>query len=673
LYYNIFFYHEDINFLYDFREYLKERVNLEKNFAKDSSNLIQKYTQKFEKKRAQSVCYTPSTPNPSNDLNNLSPLKEGSIASPDATSPATPTTPGNANDYSYMIAWKSILNQMEAISKARITFSEKVTDNIIEKLKQQVAIKDEERKKYLLYHKNILNEIDKTNNEKQNARKKYIESTDVMSNHQKKLTKQDSSVNEGDKNNDKGKKKMEKLNDVIESAQIDINNKKNLYILSLEGLNTMKRKIRNEFIPEIYNNLQDTQESLIRDFQTFSREYIRLEQNLSDDIKSSFDITNNNINSINPGNDNNIFENENKKEYVPEEDEKYQGVGDNNGEFVITDKSSIFLSNTSASLQSQLEELSAKFCEYKREYDQFMSTYGNYVNDPTKMDAEGMRSKKSELLYNMHMSEIPIIINQSKIESISNAIGNDVKYNSHNFKSVLLINSTHCDYCQEKLRGKAIQCKDCSFTCHPKCEENVPRRCTGIKMDRKVLRIGTMADSKDSSLASPLFVRTPSVANSEALNPDMVSSPVSANNFTSPLTNDSTNKIEEDENEKVEIQEVPEQPKPNSTSKQMCAIFEYQPQNNDEVALSMNEKVEVIEDEVDGWVKVKTEKGEGFVPSSYIAPIKTALYSYEPDKDDEIAINEGDSVVVLGKEDAGWLKIKKGSLEGIVPESYIDM
>jgi len=27
----------------------------------------------------------------------------------------------------------------------------------------------------------------------------------------------------------------------------------------------------------------------------------------------------------------------------------------------------------------------------------------------------------------------------------------------------------------------------------------------------------------------------------------------------------------------------------------MCAIFEYQPQNNDEVALSMNEKVEVIE------------------------------------------------------------------------------
>jgi len=51
-----------------------------------------------------------------------------------------------------MIAWKSILNQMEAISKARITFSEKVTDNIIEKLKQQVAIKDEERKKVILIY-----------------------------------------------------------------------------------------------------------------------------------------------------------------------------------------------------------------------------------------------------------------------------------------------------------------------------------------------------------------------------------------------------------------------------------------------------------------------------------------------------------------------------------------
>ena len=41
---------------------------------------------------------------------------------------------------------------MEAISKARITFSEKVTDNIIEKLKQQVAIKDEERKKVILIY-----------------------------------------------------------------------------------------------------------------------------------------------------------------------------------------------------------------------------------------------------------------------------------------------------------------------------------------------------------------------------------------------------------------------------------------------------------------------------------------------------------------------------------------
>jgi len=661
----------NVSFLNEFKDYLTERVKLEKEYAKQSSSLIQKYTQKFNKKRGQSICYTPTTPNPMTAAaENLGTVSEGSdtILSPTSGS----------NDYTYMNAWRSILNQMEAVNRSRIAFSDKVIENVIEKLKQQINIKDDERKKYLKYHKNIIDEVEKVTSDKVNARKKLLDSNESMTNHQKKLNKQDSTLND-DKPSEKGKKKLDKLNDILENAQVDINNKKNLYILSLKSLNCVKRKVYNEYIPEIYNNLQATQESMVRDFQLFSKEYITLEQKLSDDIKSSFSITINDIDAIDPVNDNNIFENDNKKPYIQLEDEKYIGAGsDVNGEFVITDKSSIFLSNTSASLQNDLSRLQLEFNDIKNDYDMFQSTYGNYINDPTKMDAEDMRDRKCELLYKLHMAEIPIIINQSKIDSIANAIGDDVKYNKHNFKSILLINSTHCDLCQKKLRGKALQCKDCSFTCHPSCEENVPERCSGIKMDRKVLRIGTMADSKDGSIASPIYNRSPSIASSDYVpnNDSMVSSPITTNQ--SPLINNNSSDDEDDVedsndalNEKIEIKES-SNTKP-TTSSRMCAIFEYQPQNSDEVSLSVNETVDIIEPEADGWVKVKTSNGEGFVPSSYIAPIKTAIYSFEPEKDDEIAINEGDSVVVLGQGDAGWLKIKKGSLEGIVPESYIDM
>jgi len=672
---------DNLVFLNEFKKYLEERVALEKNYVNDSNKLIQKYTQKFVKKRGQSISYPSNTPNPlSAAQSTIDTIGENSVIS-ETNTPTAIASLGPASEYSYVNAWRSILNQMEASVNARTTFHTKVTENVIKKLSHQIETKDKERNKNLVNYKNITNEIERSITEKNNAKKKYYDSCELMMNHKKKLNKQDSALNDSEKVNDKGLKKIEKL---IDSTKLDVDNKKNLYILSLQALNSVKRKINNEYVPEIYNNLQAIQESMINDFQVFSKEYVRLEQSLTDDIKSNFDIALNDINIIDPANDNVVFENENRKEIVPIEDEKYVGmIGDENGDFIITDKSSIYLGTASANLQNQLIEYYNKFNSVKAEYDQFQNTYGSYVNDPSKMDAEGMRETRNDLLFNMHVAEIPIIINESKIEAINKAVGEEVKTNSHTFKSAMFINSTHCDFCGEKLRGigKAVQCKVCNFVCHKECEPHVPQRCTGIKMDRKALRIGNRID-KDGSLLSPS--RSLSISNPEppstdsSKDSDSVPPPPPPEAAPSPLANAASIILEEekmiDEPLNDNMKSIDCSTTENlAISSPMCAIFEYQPQNPDEISLTINETVEVLEAEVDGWVKVKTSNGEGFVPSTYIAPIKTAIYSYEPQKEDEIAINEGDSVVVLGQEDVGWVKVKKGSLEGIVPETYIDM
>jgi len=657
----------NVSFLSEFREYLKERAQLEKNYAKDSSNLIQKYAQKFEKKRGQSICISPNAPSPfttsPSSADALGTVTEGSVSSDNT--PQTPSAPSDFNNkdyYTYVNAWRSILGQMENINKARNRFSAKLTEIIIDKMKIQIGIKDEERKRNMLYHKNFNNEVEKLNIEKNNAKKKYYESCDSMMNHKKKLNKQDSSLNDNEKSNDKGLKKIEKL---IDNTQVEMDNKKNLYILSLTALNKLKRKVNSEYIPEIYNILQTSQESIIKAFQIYCQDYIKLEQDLTEDMKNSFNNALTDINAIDPVSDNVLFEKEKKEDISPIEDEKYVGViNDDSGDYIITNKSSIYLSNLNASLKSQLAAYQEKYNAVKSEYDQFQTAYQDYLNDPSKTDCESMKDKQSELWYNLHMAEIPIIVNEAKIEAITNNVGEDVQENSHTFKTVMFLNSTVCDFCQEKIRGKALQCKSCSFVCHSKCESEVPQFCTGTKMDRKTLRV---ANDSSSGHNRSLSTTSNSTDNTDYNSPIPISLSV-VSDYPSVINENESGLVEEPNSSTSEQKDLPVLP-----TGVMCAIFEYQPQNDDEVALSINDRVEIIEPETDGWVKVKTDHGEGFVPSSYIAPIKKAIYEFHPEKDDEISLKEGDSVVVLNQEDAGWLKIKKGSLEGIVPESYIDM
>ncbi|OUM56788.1 hypothetical protein PIROE2DRAFT_18458, partial [Piromyces sp. E2] len=138
----------NITFLNEFREYLKERVQLEKKYAKESADLVQKYSQKFEKKSRQSICITSPNglglnTNSVADVSSLNTITENSDPSP-----TTPTSPQDVNKdyYTYINAWRSILNQMKSVNESRNKFSQKLSDIIIEKLKAIINIREDERK-----------------------------------------------------------------------------------------------------------------------------------------------------------------------------------------------------------------------------------------------------------------------------------------------------------------------------------------------------------------------------------------------------------------------------------------------------------------------------------------------------------------------------------------------
>ncbi|KAL2911873.1 Osteoclast-stimulating factor 1 [Polyrhizophydium stewartii] len=57
-------------------------------------------------------------------------------------------------------------------------------------------------------------------------------------------------------------------------------------------------------------------------------------------------------------------------------------------------------------------------------------------------------------------------------------------------------------------------------------------------------------------------------------------------------------------------------------------------------------------------------------PGKKDVQVVRALYSYTPQRPDELAFEEGDVLFVLSKDDANWWKCRSGDKEGFVPSNY---
>ncbi|KAL7746972.1 hypothetical protein RI367_007684 [Sorochytrium milnesiophthora] len=118
------------------------------------------------------------------------------------------------------------------------------------------------------------------------------------------------------------------------------------------------------------------------------------------------------------------------------------------------------------------------------------------------------------------------------------------------------------------------------------------------------------------------------------------------------------------------------------------ALYDYPPQNDDELALVENQLVYVLDESDPEWLQCSAKAaapGEedrvGYVPANYVdEPLAlyaaVALYDYEPANDDEVALRENTPLDVIEETDADWLLVRVAgdahALYGLVPRSYIE-
>ena len=140
------------------------------------------------------------------------------------------------------------------------------------------------------------------------------------------------------------------------------------------------------------------------------------------------------------------------------------------------------------------------------------------------------------------------------------------------------------------------------------------------------------------------------------------------------------------------------------------AQFDYQARNTDELSISKNEHLTVVEGS-GAWWKVRNDQGRvGFAPSNYLkelpllakplqpAPVPTvppvsstsqrpplydepgpslttravAKFKYAGVHGDDLSLEEGDVLVVLEKASDGWWRGQKGTRIGWFPSNYVE-
>ncbi|KAI7829549.1 hypothetical protein BC939DRAFT_509470, partial [Gamsiella multidivaricata] len=186
---------DGIAFLNEFRDFCKERANIERDYAHRIETLVRKYQHKKEKKLNQSGM--PASP--------IEPDFDPSIS--DGTTASR--------------AWTSILNDTEAMSRDRQLFSEALISKVHDPLKVLAAKKDEARKK------------------RDKAKSKYDASCEEVESSKQ---KQERAYDE---------KNQEKLKRSYYQDILDMNNNKNSYVLALQVLNTHRRKYYEQDVPEL--------------------------------------------------------------------------------------------------------------------------------------------------------------------------------------------------------------------------------------------------------------------------------------------------------------------------------------------------------------------------------------------------------------------------------------
>ncbi|KAI8073147.1 hypothetical protein BC940DRAFT_290652 [Gongronella butleri] len=679
---------DGISSLSQFRSFVRDRSQLERDYAQKLENIARRYRLATTKKQGDIAAGDDSEWN-------------------DSTSTST-------------IAWRSLLDQTDKLAKSRHQLVDEMNSAIIEATKQTIVRKEDAKKKHVTFYHKLKSERDKTYSDKDKAKQAFDDACTEIESIQHKMLR-----GTGDK---------EKLQRQLNHAVLECNNKKNTYLLTIAAANAERTKYYEVDVPSVADNLQDLDASRVLAMRDLYAKYINVEMQALAKAQNHFDTALTDVSKMDPEMDENLFIREHLgsgNAQSPPMEEQFAFVPwhsssatqadlpiEQGEQLVISDASIIFLNNRLVKDRKKLDiiadELSRRSTELSEQDDKVRG-----IHDKASVEYDIAREQFVEISRQMTLLSTDKARVKSEIDVIIHCIGDDgLHAQTHDFKPSSFTIPTTCDYCKSTIWGlskQGLQCKACGFNCHAKCEMKVAPNCSKVRG-----KINEQPSSSNVSLRSPT---TPSGE------PRPSSSSLSiASSYLAPAAAGAATATAMAATGVNQVTVV--------------AVYDYEAQNEDELTIYEGERLVKLEDGDDGWIKVRRGLQEGLVPATYVvdddgsdeqpldaplvdddgsidhqqplvaplvAPVPlgtheappaaipdappppavaapadaqdletvadgpdyvVAIYDFEAINPEEMNLREGDKILVTKRDDSGWWEGVLNGESGIFPANY---
>ncbi|KAJ4206721.1 Protein BZZ1 [Fusarium falciforme] len=604
-----------IAWLEDIQQFYRERAVIEKEYSAKLTALAKKYFEKKNKKTAQ--------------------LSVGD-------SPAM--TPGSLESAS-LTTWTTQLTTLESRAGEHDKYANSLVSQVAEPLKFFGTRFEELRKRHAEYAAKLEQERDGSYAALAKTKAKY---DTVCQEVEAKRKKTESHYDKA------------KAQSAYQQQLFEMNNAKNTYIISINVTNKQKEKYYHEYIPEVMDSLQDLSEFRTTKLNSLWTVATNLESDMLQQSNGMIQHQGTEILRNLPHLDSMMYIQHNIGSWREPPDKQFEAspVWHDDGTMVVDETAKIYLRNVLSKSKSQLGELRREVDKKRREVEGVRRLKQRVREGKEKKDEVEVVRTLFAMQEDLHAVDRQRLTAEVETSTITSVVGDvTLGAKNHNFKGQTFKIPTNCDLCGERIWGlsaKGFDCRDCGYTCHSKCEMKVPADCPGeqTKEERKKLK-AERQDSANKMLKPSATMTSTHSATSDG--PDLTRS----NTMTSLSSHSARPSLSGSvSGQRSPAEETPPEvgPRPSISSKTSNTV----------------RKNRIMAPPPTAYIT----DGGASAPNGGDKEEKKGkmLYAFEGSGDGELTVPEGRDVVLLEPDDgSGWIKVRLGYKEGLVPASYVEI
>ncbi|KAF4416210.1 BZZ1-Myo3 5p-Bee1p-Vrp1p actin assembly complex component [Fusarium acutatum] len=603
-----------IAWLEDIQQFYRERAAIEKEYSAKLTALAKKYFDKKNKKTAQlSVGDTPAM------------------------------TPGSLESAS-LTTWTTQLTTLESRANEHDRYANNLISQVAEPLKFFGGRFEELRKRHSDYATKLEQERDASYASLAKTKGKYDTVCQEVESKRKKT----------ESHYDKAK-----AQNAYTQQLFEMNNAKNTYIIAINVTNKQKEKYYHEYVPEVMDSLQDLSEFRTTKLNSLWTVATNLESDMLQQSNGMVQHQGTEIQRNLPHLDSMMYIQHNMGAFNEPPDKHFEAspVWHDDGTMVVDETAKVFLRNVLGKSKSQLGELRREVDKKRREVESLKQLKQRVREGKEKKDEVEVVRILFSMQEDLHSIDRQRLTAEVETSTITSVVGDvTLGAKNHNFKSQTFKIPTNCDLCGERIWGlsaKGFDCRDCGYTCHSKCEMKVPPDCPGeqSKDERKKLK----AERQDAAnkLLKPSATMT-SVHSNASDGPELTRS--------NTMTSLSSHSARPSLSGSISGQLSPSEETPPDAGR---------PSMSSAKSSSAMRKNRIMAPPPAAYI---TGSGGGETNGGAKEEKKgKMLYAFEASGEGELTVQDGRDVVLLEPDDgSGWVKVRAGYKEGLVPSSYVE-